>query len=121
MPIYPKSLNQPEIMIEANHNPEELEAKPVADATACYALDDRQWWKRKLCRFFGHHPIQPDLPEWAKDGIVVNVRINFSLRDRFIIALTGNASVRSWVLCENYPGRIEATSHAMADRPGFIE
>ena len=108
-------------MIEANPTPEELEAPPVAAATACYALDERPWWKRKLCRFFGHHPMLPDLPEWAKDGIVVNVRINFSLRDRLMIALTGNASVRSWTACENPPGRVETTSHAMADRPGFLE
>jgi hypothetical protein len=86
-------------------------------ATACYALDRRPWWKRRLCRFFDHHPMLPELPEWAKDGIVVNTRINFSMWDRLLILVTGNVSVQSWTACENLPGRVETWSHAMPKPP----
>lgn len=62
----------------------------------------------------------PELPEWAKDGIVINTRINFSFLDRLQILIHGNVSVQSWTACEVPPGRVETNSHAMPDRPGFL-
>ena len=88
--------------------------------TACYAPDERPWWKRKLCRLFGHHPMLSELPEWAKDGIVIDTHINFSFLDRLQILLHGNVSVRTWTAVENAPGRAETSSHAMPARPRFL-
>lgn len=95
--------------------------EPTEATTGFYAIDDRPRWKIILCRLFSHHPMLPDLPDWAKDGLVTTVRINFSFRDRLLVLLTGNASVRAWSACENPPGRVETDSHAMADRPKFLD
>lgn len=90
--------------------------------TNCYFLKDaRPLWERVICRIFGCHPSFPDPPKWANDVLVTHVRINFSIKDRLLIALTGNASVKSWTACENRPGRVETGSHAMAAHPKFLE
>jgi len=113
-------------------NQNQTESKPASveepreeglDETTCYAFaatDQRPWWKRRLCRLFPHHPMLPELPEWAKDGIVVNTRINFSFVERLQILLHGNVSVQSWTACEELPGRVETNSHAMPARPNFL-
>lgn len=72
---------------------------------------ERAPWRVRLIRkFVGVTPVNHDLPEWAKDGIMVRTHVKFSLRDRIIVALTGNIIIRSWTACENPPGRVETTS-----------
>lgn len=88
---------------------------PVLPAATCYALTPHPLWKRILIRFFiGWHPPMPDLPPWAKDGLITCVSVNFCWRDRLRILLTGNVSVKSYTFCENPPGRVETQSSAIA-------
>ena len=87
---------------------------PESASSNCYALEPRPWWKRFCSRFFHWHPLAPELPAWAKDGIVVHTSVNFCWKDRLRILLTGNVSVRTWTACENLPGRVETKSSAVA-------
>ena len=89
-------------------------------SAACYALDPRPWWKRLADRLFpSWHGMLPDLPEWAKDGIVIETRVNFSFVDRLRILLTGNLSVKTWTACQQPPGRVETQSSAKPTAPNW--
>lgn len=88
-----------------------------SDASTCYALDRRPWWKRAINRLFKWHDGTPDLPEWAKDGLMVETNVEWSFVDRIRILLTGNTSIRTWTACENPPGRVVSLSSAVARPP----
>lgn len=72
--------------------------------------DKRPWIERKLSRLFSWHDFGPDLPEWAKDGLTTTTVSNLCWKDRLRVLMTGNVSVRTWIACENPPGRHETTS-----------
>lgn len=89
-------------------------APSIDQSSGVFGMDPRPWWKRFASRFFHWHSPTPDLPEWAKDGIMTQVAVKFCWKDRLRILLTGNASIRSWTACENPPGRVETTSSAVS-------
>lgn len=54
----------------------------------------------------------PALPDGLKmkDGIVVVVEINVTLKDRLRILLSGRAEMRVLTACQNTPGQVASTS-----------
>lgn len=88
-----------------------MDSQTNTENTACFAQLCWPWWKRAVCKLFpAWHGFAPELPEWAKDGVVTITEVRFSIVDRLRILVTGNLSVKTWTACENLPGRVLTTS-----------
>lgn len=80
-----------------------------------------QRWKLALRKLFRSHPVAPELPKWAADGVITTTLIEFPLKDRLMAALTGRISVRTYTACQKISGRVDTTSHAMPAPPQFLD
>lgn len=89
-----------------------------ADAVNSFMLP---WWKKLLRKpFLGWHPYSPDLPQWAKDGIMVDVSVHLSFIDHLRVLCFGKVHVRSWISCEQSPLRTETKSSAVVTYPDWM-
>ena len=88
---------------------------------SCDTPDPRPWWKRKLAQLWpmNHEPL-PDLPEWATDGIVVQLKTEFSFLDRLRILLSGRVKYRVLVACEFPPGQTSAQTQTETRPPEIL-
>lgn len=86
----------------------------------CFVLEKQPLIKRIVNRFFEWHNTTSELPSWAKDGVVIVVDIDLSIKDRILILLTGRASLKTWTACENIPGRISTELTSFKVRPNKI-
>lgn len=86
------------------------------------SLDPRPWWKRTAAKMWPwRHLDVPDLPEWAKDAVFVETRVELSFADRLRVLVSGRIRVRSQTLTENAPARCETTSIAHPLPPSWVD
>lgn len=103
-----------------SHHPEQITKTGEPEdfiVDGCMMADLRPWWKIKIARLFQWHSPTPDLPEWAKDGIVIQIETKFSIIDRIKLLFTGRLSVRAFVACENPPGRTGTEASVLVQPP----
>lgn len=81
------------------------------------AFNKQPKWKMFINKFFKWHNISPELPDWAKDGIVTTVCVDLSFKDRLVILLTGRCSIRLYSACENIPGKVETNYTSFISLP----
>lgn len=49
----------------------------------------------------------PTLPEWARDGIINNMELDFNFIDRIKILIHGTIKIKSHLAIQNLPGIVE--------------
>ena len=54
-----------------------------------------------------------DLPDWATDGVYVDVNVHLSFRDRLRVLIRGKLTTKSVTFTEHKPGRVESLSRVV--------
>lgn len=73
---------------------------PGEPCTECGKEDD-------LCKDIFNPPPLPTLPEWARDGIINSIELNFNFIDRIKILIHGTIKIKSHLAIQNLPGIVE--------------
>ncbi len=75
------------------------------------------WWKRQIMKLYPVNTIDMELPDWAKDGVIVTSIIKLSFCARIAVLLSGQVQSRVFVMTNVIQDRVHSRSAAHPKHP----